>query len=154
MATEVSEKMLDDKVTNAKKISIKTTRTVNNESFSRFFPEELNYRGHISEMEFSKPIRNPRGELSNKLILKTVWFNESFGSNPYWMQILDNEKGYTISCSNVFNQLRGDFYDYSESRLSGWQEEAYNRHKKVLDLIEELYDFSKEEVLIPSLLSM
>src|SRR3989344_7998670 len=132
-----------------KTIIIKTTRELNNEGWSRFFSEELNYRRHISEIGFSDPITNPRGNLNSKLTLKTAWFSKSFDSNPYWMQMLDDEEHYNLLSSDIFEQFRGDFTHYSESRLKDWQEAGLKRHKKVLDQIEEIYTFGERGVLIP-----
>lgn len=149
METE-TERKLEDEITNTvKTITIKTTRASNNQLYSRYFPEKLNYRAHISEVEFSNPVTDSKRRLTNKLTLKTAWFKEAFGQNPFWMQILDDEEGYNLFCGDNFGQLTGDFSDYSKSRLERWQKFAYKRHKTVLDEIEKLY-YSGENVLIPN----
>ncbi|MBI2507340.1 hypothetical protein HYV89_00115 [Candidatus Woesearchaeota archaeon] len=149
METEMQKKELDEIITTTKTIVITTSSFTEKTWNHRFFPPGLNYRSHLSRIEFSNPFTNHKGEITDKLHLCTTWRMEAFGANPYWMQMLDDEIGYNLLCSDIFAQLKGDFSRYSESRLKSWQEEGYKRHKKVLNIIEELYTFNESEVLIP-----
>lgn len=131
-----------------KVITISTVRDPNNPEYIRFFPKELNYRGHISEIEFSHPVMDFKEQENMKLRLKTAWFSGSFGADNYWSQWLEDERGYGLIHTREFGILKGAFLDYSESRLRQWQEQGLNAHKKVLDKIEKLY-YQSEEVKIP-----
>jgi len=127
---------LADKI---KEITIKTARYPNNREYSILFPKELNYRSHISEIEFSHPVIDFKEKENKKLTLITTWFNSAFSSDPYWKQWLNNEEGFHLLSRKSFEELKGHFMDYSEYRLKKWQEQALEKHKKCLESIDKLY---------------
>lgn len=119
------------------RISITTTRDYNLDFYSRYFPREVNYRGHISTVEFPHPVKDFSGDENKKITLKTAWFFWNSGRDPYWVQWLDDEDGYQLFGEN-FGELEGSFEDYSLSKLNKWQEEGLKRHTEVLAKLEEL----------------
>lgn len=131
-----------------KTIIVRTTREPNNLIYRVYFPEDINYRGHISRIEFSHPVKDWRRRKNKTLTLVTSWFNGAFEENPYWNQWINSEKGYVLLSTEDFGRLSGHFSDYSKSKLRDWQQIGLNTHERILDKIKGLY-YQQGKIVIP-----
>lgn len=156
--TQLMKHLEEEKAPFRKTITIRTTRNPNDSRCSRYFSEGpdfsqhfskgYNYRGHISEIKFSHPVRDNKGRAHKKLWLKTAWFYGRFEANPYWNQWLDDEDKCVLVSRGDFGRLDEDFSSYSKERLREWQKLGLNTHEGVLSKLNELY-FNGQEVTIP-----
>jgi len=117
-------------------INIKTLRIENDKMYSLYFSEKWNVRSYLSEIDFSSPIIDFKGNKNNKLTLKTTWFNFQ---RPYWNTSIDDENGFTLGDIKNFGKLNEHFNSYSQDRLIKWQGRALSEHRKALNQLEDLF---------------
>ncbi len=143
----ILEQQEREKAAHRKTITVRTTREPNCDRDGRFFPADMNYLCHISEITFSNHIGDYKGTGHKNLTLITRWYSLE---HPYWSQWLNDERGTTlIMRKEAFsNELSEPFMNYSEQRLREFQECGLNAHKSVIERLETLY-YQPGEVQIP-----
>ena len=122
-------------------IGIRTSKRPNYDRYSEYFPERWNVRSYISEINFSNPLIDFKGNENNKLSLKAVW---SDPESPLWNMWLSGEKGYVLGNEKRFGELDEPFRSYSEKRLIDWQKQAFLMHRNALLRLEDLFYEDKE----------
>ncbi|MEX0932779.1 MAG: hypothetical protein WDZ77_01635 [Candidatus Pacearchaeota archaeon] len=105
-------------------------------------PEGWEYSDYVSQINFLSGSIILRGEAKDSLILRTYWEPQgnSFCENYLWRQRIDNSDHTGGSIwGECFGELPEHFDSYSEKKLVDWHKDALDKHKKVLDKIEEDY---------------
>lgn len=126
-----------ERVNGRKIIDVKTLREENGYKYSGVFPNGFNIDSYFSEINFSNPIVDFKGNKHMRLSLVTTWF---IPERPHWRMHLNDEKRYVISGQiKSFGKLQEPFRNYSNDRLREWQKSGLNNHRRALLEIEDLF---------------